>query len=90
MNLVIFQALLLLKGIHSRYLVLQFYADSFESSQSLGHDLKNMWFGYNPPIFCHFFGKLNLVIFQALLLSACIDGGYLVRATPPTILTSFR
>ena len=34
--------------------------------------------------FCRFFDKLNLVIFQSLLLAKCIDSGYLVRATPPT------
>ena len=43
-----------------------------------------MWFGYNPQIiFYHFFCKLNLVIFQALLLSTYVDSMYLVRVTPP-------
>ena len=44
-----------------------------------------MWFRYNPQIiFYHFFCKLNLVIFQALLLSAYVDSMYmyLVRVTP--------
>ena len=42
-----------------------------------------MWFGYNPQIiFYHFFCKLNLVIFQALLLSTYVDSMYLVRVTP--------
>ena len=42
-----------------------------------------MWFGYNPQIiFYHFFCKLNLVIFQALLLSTYEDSMYLVRVTP--------
>ena len=50
-----------------------------------GHGLKTcMWFGYNPQIiFCHFFRKLNLVFFQALLLSTYVDSMYLVRVTPP-------
>ena len=42
-----------------------------------------MWFGYNPRIiFCHFFRNLNLVFFQALLLSTYVDSMYLVRVTP--------
>ena len=42
-----------------------------------------MWFGYNPQIiFYHFFCKLNLVIFLALLLSTYVDSMYLVRVTP--------
>ena len=44
-----------------------------------------MWFGYNPQIiFYQFFCKLNLVIFQALLLSTYVDSMYmyLVRGTP--------
>ena len=42
-----------------------------------------MWFGYNCSIiFCHFFHFVNLVIF----LPQCIDSGYLVSATPHTIL----
>ena len=44
-----------------------------------------MWFRYNPKIiFYHFFCKLNLVIFQALLLSTYVDSMYmyLVRVTP--------
>ena len=47
-----------------------------------------MWFGYNPQIiFCHFFRNLNLVFFQALLLSTYVDNGYLVRVTPPIDFT---
>ena len=48
------------------------------------HGLKIcMWFRYNPQIiFYHFFCKLNLVIFQALLLSTYVDSMYLVRVTP--------
>ena len=42
-----------------------------------------MWFGYNCwIIFYHFFHFVNLVIFQP----QCIDSGYLVSATPHTIL----
>ena len=47
-----------------------------------------MWFGYNPQInFYHFFWKLNLVIFQALLLSTYVDSMYLMRVTPPMNFT---
>ena len=54
-----------------------------------GHGLKTrMWFGYNPQIiFCHFFRNLNLVFFQALLLSTYVDSMYLVRVTPPINFT---
>ena len=50
-----------------------------------GHGMKTcMWFGYNPQItYCHFFRNLNLVFFQALLLSTYVDSMYLVRVTPP-------
>ena len=57
-------------------LLLQFYADSFQTLQVfLFHGLKIcMWFGYSPQIiFCHFFLKLNLVIFSAFSLSKWID-----------------
>ena len=49
-----------------------------------GHGLKIcMWFRYNPQIIVYyFFCKLNLVIFQALLLSTYVDSMYLVRVTP--------
>ena len=55
------------------------------------HGLKIcMWFGYYPEIiFCHFFRNSNLVIFYAFLLSKRIDSGYLVCATPPTVLCRF-
>ena len=50
------------------------------------HGLKTcMWFGCNPQIiFCHFFCNLNLVFFQALLLSTYVDSTcmYLLRVTP--------
>ena len=56
-----------------------------------GHGLKIcMWFGYNPQIiFCYFLCKLNFVIFQALYIKKCMDRGYLVGATPPTVLYRF-
>ena len=46
------------------HLLLQFYADLFET---LGHGLKMyILCGHNPQIiFCHFFHKMNLVIFAA-------------------------
>ena len=37
--------------------------------------------------FYHFFCKLNLAIFQALLLSTYVDSMYLVRVTPPMNFT---
>ena len=48
------------------------------------HDVRMcMWFGYNCwIIFYHFFHFVNLVIFRP----QCIDSGYLVSATPHTIL----
>ena len=62
--------------------LLQFYANLLETLQVF-----LSWFGYNPQIdFCHFFCILNLVIFQARILSKCIDSGYLVCAAPPTVL----
>ena len=53
-----------------------------------GHGLKIcMWFGYNPQIiFCHFFCMLKLAIFTALSMTKRKDRGYLVGATPPTVL----
>ena len=46
-----------------------------------------MWFWYNPQIiFYYFFWKLNLALFPALSLSMWMDRGYLVGATPPTVL----
>ena len=46
-----------------------------------------MWFGYNPCInFCHFFHFANFVISWPQILWQCIDSGYLVSATPHTIL----
>ena len=55
-----------------------------------GHGLKIcMWFWYNPQIFCSFFRKLNLVFFGALYITKWMDRGYLVGATPPTVLYRF-
>ena len=46
-----------------------------------------MWFGYNPWLnFCHFFHFVNFVIFSPQILWKCRDSGYLVSATPHTIL----
>ena len=46
-----------------------------------------MWFGYNPWInFCPFFHFANFVISWPQILWKCIDSGYLVSATPHTIL----
>ena len=66
-------------------LILQFYA-------CFGHGLNMcMWFGYNRQIiFVTLSASCFSVIFQAFLLSKCIDRGYLVRATRLTILSSFR
>ena len=52
------------------------------------HGLKMcMWFGYNPCIyFCYFFHFANFVIFWPQILWKCCDSGYLVSATPHTIL----
>ena len=49
----------------------------------LDHDLTMcMLFGYNRRIiFCHFFHKMNLVIFPAK-----VNTMYLVYAAPPTVL----
>ena len=57
--------------------------------RSIGHGLKIcMWFGYNPHIrFCHFFRNLNLVFFQALILSTYVDSMYLVWINPPINFT---
>ena len=52
------------------------------------HGLKMcIWFGYNPCVnFCHFFHFVNFVIFWPQILCKCIDSGYLVSATPHTLL----
>ena len=54
-----------------------------------GHVMKTcMWFGNNPRIiFCSFFRNLNLVFFQALILTTYVDSMYLVRVTPPINFT---
>ena len=66
-------------------LLLQFYADSFETlNRSIGHGLKTcMWFGYNPQIrFCHFFRNLNLVFFSGINTINICRQYYLVINTP--------
>ena len=52
------------------------------------HGLKIcMWFEYNPDMyFCHFLLHLDLVIFQARILTKYVDTWYLVCATPSTLL----
>ena len=46
-----------------------------------------IWFAYNPWInFCHFFYFVNFVIFWPQILWKSRDSGYLVSATPQTIL----
>ena len=52
------------------------------------HGLKMcMWFGCNPCInFCYFFYFADFVIFWHQILWKCCDSGYLVSATPHTIL----
>ena len=52
------------------------------------HGLKMcIWFGYNPCFyFCYFFHFANFVIFWPQILWKCCDSGYLVSATPHTIL----
>ena len=81
LNLVIFKCFYYqsekIVGTLCAQLLLQFYIDSFETSQVFCtwpedmHGLKIcMWFGYIPQIiFYHFFRKLNLVIFLTFLLS---------------------
>ena len=63
--------------------LLQFMLILLKLHRCFGHGLKTcMWFGYNPQIlFCHLFRNLNLVFFQALLLSTYVDSMYLVRVT---------
>ena len=55
------------------------------------HGLKMcIWFGCNPCVnFCHFFHFANFVIFWPQILWRCCDSGYLVSATPHTILYRF-
>ena len=65
-------------------LLLQFYADSFETSQvfwSWSEDVHVVWI-LSSDYILSFFCNLNLVFFQALLLSTYVDSMYLVRVTP--------
>ena len=61
----------------------------FKLYRCFGHGLKTcMWFGYYPQIIvCHFLHNLNLVFFQALLLSTYVDSMYFVRVAPPINFT---
>ena len=67
-------------------LLIQFYTD--RNFAHFLHGLKMcMWFGYNPCFnFCYFFHFANFVIFWPQILWKCCDSGYLVSATPHTIL----
>ena len=78
-------------GTLCAHLLLQFYIDSFETSQVFWTWSEDMHVvGYNPQIiFYHFFCYFNLGIFLAFLLSKLMDTGYLVCATPPTVLCRF-
>ena len=54
---------------------------------SFSHKSGVYWVRDNPNnTLCHFFRILNLVIFEAKILSKYIDSGYLVCSTPSTIL----
>ena len=68
-------------------LLIQFYTDLFETLY-IRHGLEMcIWFGYNPWInFCYFFHFVNFVIFWPQILWKSRDSGYLVSATPHTIL----
>ena len=69
-------------------LLLQFSTDCFETLQMFLHEIKMcIWFWYNTLIILsHFFCFVNLVyLFLHEMLSKCIDSGYPVGATPPTV-----
>ena len=57
-----------------------------------GHGLKIcMWLRYNPQIiFCYFFRKLNLVIFQALYITKSMDRLFFVTFYRKLKLAFFR
>ena len=68
-------------------LLIQFYTNLKLCTRFL-HGLKMcIRFGYNHCIyFCYFFHSANFVIFWPQILWKCCDSGYLVSATPHTIL----
>ena len=77
-------------GTLCAHLLLQFYIDSFETSQvfwTWSEDMHVVWI-YSSNYFYHFFCYFNLGIFLAFLLSKLMDTGYLVCATPPTVIFS--
>ena len=93
LNLVVFEARILSKCIDSEYLMCAtpttvLYQSFWNFTCVFCQGLKMcMWFGYNPQIkVWSRFRIVNLVIFQAWIISKGIDCGYLVRATPPTVL----
>ena len=71
-------------GVLWAQLLLQFCTIFLELCMCFRHGMRMcMWFGYNCEIiFCHLFHFVNLVIFWP----QWIDSGYLVSATPHTIL----
>ena len=88
-NLIIFRP----RCIDSGYLVSAtphtiLYQSFLKLCTCLLHGLKMcIWFGYNPCIyFCYFFQFANFIIFWPQILWKCCDSGYLVSATPHTIL----
>ena len=91
-NFVIFWPQILWKCCDSGYLVsatsYNFLLIFLKLCTCFRHGLEMcMWFGYNPWInFCHFFHFVNFVIFWPQILWKSRDSGYLVSATPHTIL----
>ena len=71
-------------GTLCAHLLLQFYINSFETSQVFctWSEVMHVVSIYSSDYFYHFFCKLNLVIFQAFLLSTYVDSMYLVMVTP--------
>ena len=69
-------------------LLIQFYTDLLKLCTCFCHGLEIcIWFGYNPWLnFYHFFHFMNFVIFWTQILWKSTDSGYLVSATPHTIL----
>ena len=65
-------------------LLLQFYSNSFETLPLFSHGLKMcILFGLPSDFFCHFFYKMNFVIFPAKVNRYQVSCVY---ATPPTVL----
>ena len=95
LNLVIFRRFYYqsekIVGTLCAQLLLQFYIDSFETSQvfcTWSEDMHVVWI-YSSDYFLTLFRQLNLAIFLTFLLSKWMDSGYLVCASPPTVLYWF-